>query len=157
MAFPPGTWTVNLQGLYLRPDGSPHRGYVMFTPKPVSIGVEPASPATGARVLQSVQVPISSSGLVRCTLLNPNDPSISPGAASGWVWSYTVREVFRRGPVLEWMLLIPDDAGNGASVNLGAVQRRGEHVVRPTDWFPGHFTNHPLGPSANGHASGQIV
>lgn len=154
MAFPPGMWTMTIRGLYLRPDGSPQRGHLTFTPGPASVGQQLASSGAGTLVLQSVRVPIGSGGRISVKLLNPNDPTLSPGPLTGAPWAYCVQEFFRQGPVLGWVMQVPADAADGAEIDLGHIERLEEQVVRPADWFPSHFAGRPLsaGSSGSGHA-----
>ena len=134
---------MRVVGQYLRPDGSPHQGYVTLTPDPASVTALPdGTPAT--ITLQTVRLDIDAEGFIQADLLNPNDPTISPGPTTGNKWSYCVRETFQRGPVLGWWLSVPDSVGNGDVMDLAKTTRNCENVYRPTDWFPHHLMDTPI-------------
>lgn len=145
MAFPPGMWTMRISGQYLRPDGSPQRGYVVITPVPAAIGQVPGSTAYGAIVTQQAKLDLDRNGWIRATLLNPNDPQLNPGDVTDGAdvrrWSYVVQEIFFKGSVIQWTLQVPVDVGNRDCLDFAKVTRFDEKIVRPADWFPGHYAN----------------
>jgi hypothetical protein len=123
-----------LVGNYLKPDGSPHSGFITITPVPVSV----QDTAEGAVVtLQSVRVDLDGDGGVNVELLDPNDPGLTPGGATGNPWPYCIRESLQGSAILGWDLM-PQNI-TGTVVDLGTVPRENLTVVRPADWFPHHF------------------
>lgn len=143
MALPPGLWTMRVVGQYLRPDGSPHQGFITLTPQPVSVTATPGgTPVT--ITLQAARLDIDPEGFVCADMLNPNDPTITPGAATGNPWAYCVRETFQRGPVIGWWLEVPANLPDGGFLDLAKVPRRQEDVYRPADWFPHHLIDTPV-------------
>lgn len=154
--LPPGLLTVHLVGQYVRPDGSAHRGFVMITPElPRGYSALTASPdgVPVTVVLQTVRIdfgedevlgsggePVQlADGYVETDLLNPNDPSIVPGPGSGQPWMYRVREEFYNGPVLEWLMRVPEGVEDGGVVDLAKLVRHNDRTVRPADWYPKHL------------------
>ncbi|MER6605972.1 hypothetical protein ABT282_08650 [Streptomyces sp. NPDC000927] len=136
-------WRMKTTGLYLQPDGTPQRGYVTFTPEPISITATPnGTPYT--ITTQTTRLCIDNNGKIEGNLLNPNDPTIKPGPATGQHWGYHVRETFERGPVIGWTLDVPIETGDGDTLDLAHVARRDEAVYRPTDWFPHHLIDTPV-------------
>lgn len=134
---------MRVVGQYLQPDGTPHRGFVTLTPIPVSVTALPGgTPAT--ITLQTTRLDFDAEGFISADLLNPNDPTIKPGPTTGQKWAYCVRETYQRGPVLGWVLDVPDDVGDGGVVDLAKVTRNCEDVYRPTDWFPHHLMDTPI-------------
>lgn len=143
MALPPGLWSMRVVGQYVRPDGTPHQGFVTLTPQPVSITALPGgTPITIP--LQTARLDMDPQGFVCADLLNPNDPTINPGPGTGQKWLYCVRETFQRGPVLSWWLNVADALPDGGFLDLAAQTRHGEDVVRPADWFPHHLIDTPV-------------
>jgi hypothetical protein len=139
-------WTVRISGQYLRPDGSPQRGYVTITPMPAFVGQTPDSTGCGAAIIsQQAKIDIDPDGWVRTSLLNPNDPKLDPGDITGDTgvhrWLYLVREVFYKGATLGWTLEIPADVGNRGHIDLARTTRIDPEVIRPADWFPSHWTD----------------
>lgn len=125
-------------GQYVRPDGDPHQGFITLTPDPAAVTALPdGSPLTVT--LQTARLDMDCEGYVRAEMLNPHDPTITPGPSSGNPWGYCVRETFQRGPVLGWHLIVPEDVGDGGLLDLAKVERRDEEVVRGADWFPYHL------------------
>jgi hypothetical protein len=143
VALPPGLWTMRVVGQYLRPNGTPHQGYVILTPKPVSVTAMPnGTPVT--ITLQAARLDIDSEGFICADLLNPNDPTIKPGPATTGKWAYHVQETFQRGPIIDWNLNVPDTMPDGGLLDLAMVDRDQETVVQPTDWFPHHLIDTPV-------------
>lgn len=156
MALPPGLWTMRVVGQYLRPDGTPHRGFVTLTPQPVSVTATPGgTPVT--ITLQAARLDIDSEGFVSADLLNPNDPTIKPGPATGAKWTYHVRETYQQGPIIEWWLNVPDTVLDGSLLDLAMTQRTGETVARPTDWFPHHLIDTPVQASRISPRNGPLL
>jgi hypothetical protein len=125
--------TFQFTGSYLKPDGSPHRGFITITPDPVSV----QDTVEGSVItLQSARVDLDADGRVDVNLLNPNDPGLSPGGATSNPWAYCIRESLQGSAVIGWWLL-PENIT--PVVELGRVERSNLTVVRPADWFPHHL------------------
>lgn len=138
MALPPGLWSMRVIGQYLRPDGTPHQGFVTLTPEPAAVTALPdGTPVT--IVLQAARLDMDADGFVSATMLNPNDPTIKPGPGTDEKWRYCVRETFQRGPVIGWWLDVPDNLGDGGFLDLNMMDRSCQDIVRPADWFPHHL------------------
>lgn len=138
MALPSGLWSMNVIGQYLQPDGTPHQGFVIMTPVPVAVtATQDGTPFTVT--LQAARLDMDEDGFVEAEMLNPNDPTITPGPATSGVWPYCVRETFQRGPVIGWYLEVPEDVGDGDMVDLAKMVRNDEDICRPADWFPHHL------------------
>lgn len=143
MTLPPGLWTMRVIGQYLRPDGTPHRGYITLTPQPASVTATPGgTPMT--ITLQSARLDLNEEGFACADMLNPNDPTIKPGPANSAKWAYCVRETYQRGPVLGWLLDVPDTVGDGGLCDLAKMTRHHEDIYRPADWFPYHLIDTPV-------------
>lgn len=143
MALPPGLWSMRVIGQYVRPDGTPHQGFVTLTPEPASITALPGgTPITIP--LQSVRLDMDPQGFVCADMLNPNDPTINPGPTTGYKWNYCVRETFQAGPILGWILDVPANLPDGGFLDLAAITRKNENVFRPADWFPHHLMDTPV-------------
>lgn len=139
MALPPGLWSLRILGQYVRANGAPHQGFVILSPDPVAVTATPGgTPVT--IVLQAARLEMDHDGFVSDTVLNPNDPTITPGEATGDPWVYHVREVFQRGPVIEWWLQVPANLGDGSVLDLNMMTRSGQEITRPADWFPQHLS-----------------
>jgi hypothetical protein len=122
-----------LIGNYLKPDGSPHGGFITITPEPVSV----QDTAEGSVVtLQSVRIDLDGDGGVNVELLNPNDPGLTPGGATSNPWAYCIRESLQGSAIIGWWLR-PENITD--VVDLGTVERSDLTVVRPADWFPRHW------------------
>ena len=156
MGLPDGLWKMRVVGQYVRPDGTPHRGYVTLTPNPAAISATPSG-HTLTLILQTVRLDLDAKGLVEAELLNPNDPTISPGPTTGSTWGYCVRETLQRAPVLGWTLVPPPDLGNGGLLDLAKVERRNEDVYRPVDWFPHHVIDTPVQASRISPRNGPLL
>ena len=156
MAIPPGLWSMRILGQYVRADGTPHQGFVIITPDPVAITATPGgTPVT--IVLQAARLEMDHEGFVSATMLNPNDPTITPGEATGDPWVYKVREVLQRGPVIEWWLQVPDSLGDGSVVDLNMMVRNGQKITRPADWFPYHLEDAQVQASRISPRSGPLM
>lgn len=154
--LPSSLWAVQLVGQYLRPDGTPHRGFITLTPDPAAVTATlDGTPVT--ITLQAVRLDIDEDGYVSCELLNPNDPTITPGPATGNPWGYCVRETFQRGPVLGWHLDFPADMGDGDFLDLAKIPRNNEDVYRPADWFPHHLIDTPVQASRISPRNGPLM
>jgi hypothetical protein len=125
--------TFQLIGNYLKPDGSPHSGFITITPEPVSVQ---DSGVGGVVTLQTTRIELDSEGGVYVDLLDPNDPGLTPGGASGNPWSYCIRESLQGSAVIGWWLR-PQNIT--PVTDLATVERSDLTVVRPADWFPHHW------------------
>lgn len=139
MALPPGMMSMRVMGQYLRPNGVPHQGFVTMTPEVTSVSAIPIVGTPFTIALQAARLEIDTNGFVCSDLLNPNDPHIKPGPATGQKWSYYVREHFRRGDTIGWRFEVPDNVPDGGFVDLAMQERHDEMVIRPADWFPRHI------------------
>lgn len=139
MALPPGLWKMRLIGQYIRPDGTPHRGFITLTPQPLAITAQPVIGTPITITLQPARLDMDANGFVCSDLLNPNDPTINPGPGTGAKWPYYVHEYFQRGDVISWRLEVPDDIPDGGFLDLAMQTRHDEVVDRPADWFPHHL------------------
>lgn len=129
--------TFQLIGNYLKPDGSPHSGFITITPEPVSV----QDTVEGSVVtLQTVKVELDSDGGINVELIDPNDPALKPGGATGNPWTYCIREALQGSAILGWWLR-PEDIE--PVTELGKVERSNLDVVRPADWFPHHLLDTP--------------
>lgn len=131
--------TFLLTGQYLKPDGSPHAGFITVTPIPVSV-----QDVTDGLViaLQTARLDMDDNGMVSGEFINPNDPGLRPGGYDNHAWDYCIRETFQGGSVIGWYLTAANITGG--EVNLGSVPRVGEDVYRPADWFPRHLSDSPV-------------
>lgn len=141
--FPAGIWRLRIVGRYLRPDGSPIQGYLLLTPPAVTINSLPGG-APFRLTVQTARLDIDKNGYVAADIVNPNDPSISPGPSTGNRWAYQVLEVIQRGHQVAWWLEVPADLRDGETLDLGQVPRLGEEIVRPADWWPHHMHDTPV-------------
>jgi len=144
VALPPGLMRMRVVGQFVRPDGTPHQGFVTLTPQPASIQATPGgTPIT--MTLQAARLDIDAEGFVCADLLNPNDPTIRPGPGAGTApWPYCVRETFQRGPVIGWWLKVPANLPDGGFLDLAMMERNCEEIIRPVDWFPHHLIDTPV-------------
>lgn len=111
---------------YVRPDGSPHRGTVYLDPAVPSV----RSAEYGLIILSTVAMPMSGTGNVESHILNPHDPTITPGGEDDDIWLYHVREVYEGGPTLMYSFEVPDDLEDGAELNLAEVERIDERQMQ---------------------------
>jgi len=154
--LPEGLWRMFVVGQYLRPDGTPHRGCITVTPEPAAItATRDGTPFTIPS--QTARLDLDAEGFVMVELLNPNDPSITPGRSSGNPWGYCVRETFQRGPVLGWTLVPSSGVRDGDLLDLAKMERRGENVYRPADWFPHHLIDTPVQASRISPRNGPLM
>lgn len=136
-----------LIGTYLRPNRVPHEGFITVTPLPTSV----QDVVQGAVItLQAARLDLDSTGSVSAELLDPNDPGLRPGGATGDPWAYCIREVLLGSAIIGWLLL-PESITDGVA-DLGKVPRTNLDVIRPSDWFPHHWAG---APSAAGRISPQ--
>lgn len=154
--LPEGLWTVHVRGQYVRPNGQPHRGYILFCPTVLSVSAVLGG-TPHVITVDPARVDMGRSGEVDLNLLNPNDPMISPGPATGDSWGYRVFETYQRGSVLEWKLDVPSDVGDGDELDLAMVPRKGEKVCRPADWFPRHLIDTPVQASRISPRNGPLM
>lgn len=156
MALPPGVWSMRVVGQYLRPDGTPHQGFITLTPAPAVIQAEAdGTPVT--MTLQAARLDIDHDGFVCGDLLNPNDPTIRPGPSTAGAWPYCVRETFQRGPVIGWCLTVPANLPDGGFLDLTMMDRTSEEIVRPVDWFPHHLIDTPVQASRISPRNGPLM
>lgn len=131
--------TFQLTGQYLKPDGTPHRGFITVTPVPVSV----QDVIQGITITtQPARLDLDDEGYVGAELIDPNDLGLRPGGYDGNLWPYCIREVFQGAAVLGWFLTAENITG--PTVDLGMVPRVGEDVYRPIDWFPHHLSDSPV-------------
>jgi hypothetical protein len=127
--------TFTLTGQYLKPDGTPHSGFITITPIPVSV----QDSGTGSVVtMQTARIDLDDSGYVSAELIDPNDPGLTPGGATGNPWAYCIRENLQGSAVVGWYLK-PENISD--PVNLALVERSDLELIRPADWFPHHLAD----------------
>ncbi|MFB7858883.1 hypothetical protein [Rhodococcus qingshengii] len=151
--LPIDMWSVQAVNQYLRPDGEPHRGYVLLIPEARSVT---SSRAMVTTVLEPARLDIDDDGYVAAELLHPGDPDLRATGVDG-VWGYRVQETFQAGGVVEWRLLFPDAVGDGDFLDLSEVPRLDECVVRPASWFPRHLIDTPVQASRISPRNGPLL
>lgn len=130
--------TFQLTGQYLKPDGTPHQGFITVNPVPLAV----QDVVTGTVItLQAARLDMDENGIVSAELIDPNDPGLRPGGEDGNQWPYCIRETFQGGAVIGWYLT-PENI-TGPVVDLGTVPRVNPNVYRPADWFPHHWADTP--------------
>lgn len=135
---------------YSRPNGAPRGGTVYLTPSVISVN----SSETGRLYLGTVTMPMTGTGTVSARVLNPHDPTCTPGGADGDIWSYNVREVYEGGPTIVYTIEIPEGLEDGAQINLATIERIDEREVSLS---PGTGTviTGPRGPAGPPGADGE--
>ena len=127
--------TFTLSGQYLKPDGTPHSGFITITPVPVSVQDSGAGTVV---TMQSARIDLDDQGYVSAELIDPHDPGLTPGGATSNPWPYCIRENLQGSAIIGWTLL-PENIT--AEVDLATVERTGLDVIRPADWFPRHYVD----------------
>lgn len=152
--LPVDMWSVQAVNRYVRPDGDPHRGYVLLIPEARSVT---SSRAMVTTVLEPARLDLDEDGYVAAELLHPGDPDLRVTGTGGGPWGYRVRETFQMGGVLEWRLLFPDDVGDGDFLDLAKVPRLDEREVFPASWFPKHLMDTPVQASRISPRNGPLL
>jgi hypothetical protein len=136
-------WVMKLRGQYLRPDGTPHQGFVTMTPEPISVTRHDRRHTVHDDLADGPSMP-RPRGSRRADLLNPNDPTIRPGPATARRWGYCVGRPSSAARCWAGRWTCRPSVGDGEVLDMAKVARRDEVVARPADWFPHHLMDTPV-------------
>lgn len=139
--LPENLLNVRITGRYGRVSGSPRNGTVYIDPDVTSARSE----EYGLITIGGARMPMSDTGDVFTSVLNPHDPTIIPGGGNAEPWVYHVREVFEGGPTVLYSIEIPEGLEDNAELNLAGVERIDERVIS-TGALTGTVVVGPRGP-----------